>query len=295
MSLLAYDRAPRGPNGGALRVDHLDESDRDDLITLIERDPLVNAVADARIRTSSTLNRGEFVGTLLGVRGEDAVLRAAVLDTGNLIPIGGGPAEWSALAQHVGAQARRCSSIVGRADAITVMWPVLQARWGAARAVRPAQPLLVLDRTRLQPAPESGLRAMRMADLERYLPAAAAMFTEELGIVPGATTSDSQYRRRVSALITAGRAFGVIECDEVIFKADLCTVSPHTCQVQGVWVRPDLRGRGLATAAMAAVLHQALAMAPTASLYVNDFNVPARRLYARLGMREAAVLSTVLF
>jgi predicted GNAT family acetyltransferase len=29
-------------------------------------------------------------------------------------------------------------------------------------------------------------------------------------------------------------------------------------------------------------------------LYVNDFNVPARRMYARLGMREHATLATVL-
>ncbi|MCW2493476.1 MAG: family N-acetyltransferase, partial [Frankiales bacterium] len=35
--------------------------------------------------------------------------------------------------------------------------------------------------------------------------------------------------------------------------------------------------------------------APTVSLYVNDFNTPARRMYDRLGMRQAGVLSTVLF
>jgi predicted GNAT family acetyltransferase len=30
------------------------------------------------------------------------------------------------------------------------------------------------------------------------------------------------------------------------------------------------------------------------SLYVNDFNTAARRMYERLGMREAATLATVL-
>ena len=79
------------------------------------------------------------------------------------------------------------------------------------------------------------------------------------------------------------------------FKADIGALSAQTCQVQGVWVRPDLRGRGLGTAALAGVLHYALRLAPTASLYVNDFNAAARRMYAKLGMRQAATLATVLF
>jgi predicted GNAT family acetyltransferase len=65
--------------------------------------------------------------------------------------------------------------------------------------------------------------------------------------------------------------------------------------VQGVWVRPDMRGRGVGTAAMAAVIDYALQLAPRVSLYVNDFNYPARRLYERLGMRQIGTLSTVLF
>jgi hypothetical protein len=59
-------------------------------------------------------------------------------------------------------------------------------------------------------------------------------------------------------------------------------------------VRPDLRGRGIATSALAAVCQHALALAPTVSLYVNDFNTTALRLYARLGMRQVATLATVL-
>jgi uncharacterized protein len=43
------------------------------------------------------------------------------------------------------------------------------------------------------------------------------------------------------------------------------------------------------------VVAHALRLAPWVSLYVNDFNLPARRLYERLGMREVGILSTVLF
>jgi predicted GNAT family acetyltransferase len=59
-------------------------------------------------------------------------------------------------------------------------------------------------------------------------------------------------------------------------------------------VRPDLRGRGIGTAGLATVLTHALTLAPTVSLYVNDFNVPAMKAYRRLGMRQVATLSTVL-
>ena len=72
-------------------------------------------------------------------------------------------------------------------------------------------------------------------------------------------------------------------------------ITARTCQVQGVWVRPELRGQGLGTTALAAVFAQALRLAPTVSLYVNDYNAPARAVYERLGMRQVASLSTVLF
>jgi predicted GNAT family acetyltransferase len=50
----------------------------------------------------------------------------------------------------------------------------------------------------------------------------------------------------------------------------------------------------IATAGMAAVLRHALGYARVASLYVNGYNVPARRLYRRLGMTEIGCMSTVL-
>jgi predicted GNAT family acetyltransferase len=47
---------------------------------------------------------------------------------------------------------------------------------------------------------------------------------------------------------------------------------------------------------MAAVVHDALRrVAPTVSLYVNDYNHPARRVYARCGFRQVGTFATVLF
>jgi predicted GNAT family acetyltransferase len=82
----------------------------------------------------------------------------------------------------------------------------------------------------------------------------------------------------------------------VVFKAELAIVTRRTTQVQGVWVDPEFRGRGLAAGAMAAVLRDALRrVAPTVSLYVNDYNTPARRVYARCGFVPNGSFATVLF
>jgi predicted GNAT family acetyltransferase len=82
----------------------------------------------------------------------------------------------------------------------------------------------------------------------------------------------------------------------VVFKAELAVVTRHTTQVQGVWTAPEWRGRGLATAGVATVVRDALRrVAPTVSLYVNDYNHAARLVYARCGFREVGTFATVLF
>jgi hypothetical protein len=275
-------------------VQRITDSRRADLERLVDEDPFVNAVIASRLAAFGSLEPVRFGGTLLGV-GDDQ-LAAAAFHGGNLLPIGGSQQSWEVLAGHLAELPRICTSIVGRADAVAALWPLLEPAWGRARAVRGEQPLLVLDRDQHRVVPDPRVTAMRPADLPRYLPAAAAMFTEELGVSPFAGQSGPSYRRRVESLLATGRAFGIVDDDgRMAFKADIGALSPRTCQVQGVWVRPDLRGRGLGTAALAAVLRHALHMAPTASLYVNDFNIAARRTYAKLGMRQVAALTTVLF
>ena len=202
------------------------------------------------------------------------------------------------LGERLRRQRRPCTSIVGRADAVRAIWAVLAPAWGPARTVRAAQPLLVIDAASCPPGGDPRVRVIRPDELAAYLPAAAAMFSEELGVSPlvGDAGGGIEYRRRVAGLIRDRRAFGILDADgSVLFKADIGAVSEHTCQLQGVWVRPDARGQGIGTAALPTVLQHALTLAPTVSLYVNDFNLAARRMYARLGMREVATLSTVLF
>ena len=59
---------------------------------------------------------------------------------------------------------------------------------------------------------------------------------------------------------------------------------------------PDRRGEGLATRGMAAVVDIVRReIAPTVSLYVNEWNTPARAAYERVGFAQTATFATVMF
>ncbi len=81
-----------------------------------------------------------------------------------------------------------------------------------------------------------------------------------------------------------------------VFEAVAARAPERACQIQGVWVDPARRGEGLSVAGMAAVVALALGVvAPVASLYVNDYNAPARRAYERVGFAEVGTFTSVLF
>jgi len=140
------------------------------------------------------------------------------------------------------------------------------------------------------------VRSIRIEELDAYLPASIDMFTEEIGVSPVSGGNSIAYRSRVSELIRAGRAFGRVRDGEVEFKAEIGSVSPFVCQVQGVWVARHLRGQGISIPGMAAVVQLARAkFTPTVSLYVNSFNTPARKAYLSVGFQEVGSFATVLF
>ncbi|MCY7289218.1 MAG: GNAT family N-acetyltransferase, partial [Cryobacterium sp.] len=138
------------------------------------------------------------------------------------------------------------------------------------------------------------VRLARFDEVDVVMPAAAAMFTEEIGYPPY-RGSGQLYRQGIASMIRRGHTFVRVEDGEVVFKADVGSVALGVAQVQGVWVAPRRRGQGLAGPAMAAVVALVRAeIAPVVTLYVNDFNAPARATYARVGFTEIGSFATVL-
>lgn len=222
------------------------------------------------------------------------VVRSALFLGANVVPMATDDAARAAFAARLRLTGRRGSSLVGFADEVLDLWRLIEPGWGIPREVRSNQPLLTIDHPSSLPIDPS-VRLVRADELDALLPACIAMFTEEVGVSPVAGGAHGTYRARVAELIREGRALARIEDGQVVFKAEIGAVSSQACQIQGVWVEPSRRGRGLAEPGMSAVVAYALRnIAPVVSLYVNDYNTPARRTYRSVGFADSGRFATVL-
>jgi hypothetical protein len=263
------------------------------VLDLLERDPVANLFVASRVHAAGL--DPKRLGAEMWGHDVDGRLTAACYAGANLVPVAADDAAIAAFAARARKQGRRCSSIVGPARMVELLWRDLLPAWGPARDVRPRQPLLAISAPP-DIDPDTAVRRVRLDELEVLLPASIAMFTEEVGISPIVGDGGALYRSRVRELVAAGRSFARVEAGRIIFKAEVGAATDRVCQVQGVWVDPDLRGRGLSAAGMAAVVAACQRdIAPTVSLYVNDFNEPARRAYERVGFDEVGTLASVLF
>jgi predicted GNAT family acetyltransferase len=276
---------------GAARA--LDARDLDEVLELLERDPVADTFVASRVETVG-LDPWRLGAEMWGY-GPPGNLESICYSGANLVPVQASSEAVRAFADRARRQGRRCSSIVGPAPAVVELWRLLLPYWGAAREVREIQPLMSIDAPpRVPPDPE--VRLVGPDELDVLMPACIEMFTEEVGVSPLAGDGGSLYRARVEELIATGRAFARVEDGAVVFKAEIGAATKAACQVQGVWVHPSLRRRGVGTAGMAAVVRAAQeSIAPVVSLYVNDFNTAARRSYKKVGFKEIGTFASVLF
>ncbi|MBT2898723.1 GNAT family N-acetyltransferase [Streptomyces sp. McG3] len=272
----------------------LEPSDLQAALAILESEPVTNAFVTSRVQVAG-LDPWRLGGEMWGWYA-DGMLRSLCYSGANLVPICAGPEAVRAFADRARRAGRRCSSIVGPAEPTTQLWRLLEPSWGPAREVRANQPLMVTESLSADVTPDPLVRRIRKDETEVLMPACVAMFTEEVGISPLAGDGGLLYQARVAELIGTGRSFARIDDGKVVFKAEIGAATPQACQIQGVWVAPEHRGKGLSETGMAAVLRYALAdVAPVVSLYVNDYNTAARKAYRRVGFREVGAFMSVLF
>jgi hypothetical protein len=271
----------------------LGPSDVQEALALVATDPVTNVFAEYRTRITQ-LDTRWLGGEMWGFLENDRLVSMCHVGA-NLVPVNATPAASQAFAERALRSGPRSSTIVGPHDAVAQLWAGLEEHWPKPRDLRWDQPHMVAT----SPAPLRGdplVRRTTRQESDVLYPACVAMYTEEVGISPEIDGGKDLYRARVNQLIGRGWSFSRIEDGRVLFKAEVACATPSACQIQGVYVHPDLRRQGLATAGMATVVEICLReIAPAVSLYVNAHNLPARAAYARAGFAQVGTFATLMF
>lgn len=292
--------------GGRTGAAVLGDDDVPAALAVCATDAVASVLAASRLEQAAATGLRRAGGELWGYAEDDELL-AVCWAGANLVPVlatGDDATAARALAAFADlgrTRGRRCSSIVGPAEAVLGLWSRLRGTWPVEREVRASQPSMVIDH---EPAvaPDPEVRRSVPEEYDAVLPACVRMFTEEVGYSP-VSGPGGPYEQRVRALVEQGRSFvrveragGTRRRPRVVFKAEVPAVAGGVAQVQGVWVDPERRGERLSEGGMAAVVRAVRAdVAPTVSLYVNGYNTRAVRAYQAVGFRQVGEYATVLF
>lgn len=274
------------------RLRRLRKSDIPAAVELLDEDP----VATVLIRMALANGGMSLPAHALGYFDQSGELTAVCWNGTNIVPYGFTAAGLTALAKYLTSAGVTASSIVGPSDQVLALWELIAAKFPPPREIRRRQLSMVYQGKPQVPA-DSLVRQAKIGEGALIVPAAFAMFEEEVGYDP--RSFGNVYAKYVHQLVSAGHTFVRIQphhgTPRVEFKADVGALSDQVAQIQGVWVAPELRNRGIGASAMVAVAQQVqAAFAPTVSLYVNDYNLPAVRAYEKAGFVTVGTYTTVL-
>lgn len=164
----------------------------------------------------------------------------------------------------------------------------LMSAWAPNAPIGRALQQRLYTATALEPQDECpGLRVARPSDEEALHHNAIRMEIEDLGFDPSAHNPEG-FRLSIQRRIYEGRTW-VVERDGVlVFHIHVGAQTAWGVQIGGTYVPPSHRGQGIARAATADLTQRLLRLTPLVTLHVNEANLPAVRVYERVGFHRAA-------
>jgi predicted GNAT family acetyltransferase len=264
----------------------LGEEDVKHAIAFLQRDPLINVYLISRLLEE----RSAAATQIYVVRHNREIVLLASLATN--IVLAADPAEnhdvlESAIAmisERIVARMLPVRAMISPALLVEKLWLRLRTRIDPPTVVRMNQPVYAIRR-RLDFPDLTHARYATVEDLDQLVPACAAMHKEEVGIDPMERDATG-YRERIRELIDRRRAIVRIQEGLIASKCEFSAVSDDAVQLMGVWTHPQFRRRGLSHATLREVCGHLFRRGKNVTLFVNDFNVAAIRLYESIGFQR---------
>jgi predicted GNAT family acetyltransferase len=142
--------------------------------------------------------------------------------------------------------------------------------------------------------PVASLCNATVQDLEQVMSINSAMAFEESGTNPLKRDLKGMTERTLQR-IQRGRVWVLAEAGRIIFKADAISVTPQAIFLEGVYVHPQERGRGLGSRCLTQLGRILLERAPSITLILNQENRRALSLYQKVNYKTRSPYLTVYF
>ena len=140
----------------------------------------------------------------------------------------------------------------------------------------------------------SGLRPALRQDLEHVVRAQAAMALETSGVDPLEKDPEG-FGKRYLRRIEKQRVWVLIEEDRLLFKADVLADTPEANYIEGVYVTPEERGKGLGRRCLATLGQRLLDRTKRIYLFVENDDARTKSFYLKLGFRVAVQYDLLYF
>jgi ribosomal protein S18 acetylase RimI-like enzyme len=140
----------------------------------------------------------------------------------------------------------------------------------------------------------TGLRLATHDDLEQVVRAHAAMAFETSGVDP--LTKDAVgFRQRYLRRIEKKRVWVLMKRERLVFKTDITAESGDVAYLEGVYVSPDERGKGLGRSCLEAIGCELLQRKRAIYLFTQNENARLQSFYFNLGFSIAGHYNLLYF
>ena len=247
-------------------VFELTEEERNEVLAFLAERPVHTVCIAGFIRDNglvSPLNRGTFYGC----RNSDGRLEGvALIGHATLIEARSSRAmkEFGFIAQGF----QRTHMILGEKDKVEEFWNYYADEGQEMR--RACRELLFELRQAMQVREEiEGLRRATLDDLDQIAPVQAAMAECESGINPLEVDPEG-FRARCARRIEMGRVWVLENGGRIIFKVDIQADTPDVIYLEGVWVSPTERGKGIGRKCLRQLCQELLTRTKSVCVLVNE-------------------------
>jgi len=138
---------------------------------------------------------------------------------------------------------------------------------------------------------EWNVRQASPSELNEIAEAHAAIAVMESEVDPMVADREG-FLKRVARRIERGRTFVVFENGKLIFKADVVAETEDVIYLEGIYVAPECRGRGIGSKCLSSLTLQLLKRAKTICLLSNINYIDAHLSYLKAGYKNTDSCTT---